>query len=110
MYEYEASYTGHVLGCHRLLPVMAKCYQKMTSHDRLLQARTGEQVNEITGFINDKTGAPPLATTGFESLERKEKSALVALVNENMTLPVTSHPGWYGQSRSERLSIIHNRL
>ena len=23
-----------------------------------------------------------------------------------MKLPVTSHPGWYGQSRSERLSII----
>ena len=74
----------------------------------VITRRKMQKMNHITGFINDKVEAHPLATTGFRF--HKKKGALVALVNENMTLPVTSHPGWYGQSRSERLSIIHNRL
>lgn len=31
----QNAYVGDVLGCHRLLPVIANCYQKMTSQDRL---------------------------------------------------------------------------
>ena len=89
--------TGYV----KMLPENDITEPVITSENR-------RQMNHITGFRKDKTGAPPLATTGFGF--HKKKSALVALVNENMTLPVTSHPGWYGQSRSERLSIIHNRL
>ena len=41
------------------------------------------KMNHITGFSRLKTGAPPFATTGFRF--HKKKSALVALVNENMT-------------------------
>ena len=86
-------------------------YVKMLPENDIIEpvitSENRQQMNHITGFINDKVVAQPLATTGFRF---HKKSALVALVNENMTLPVTSHPGWYGQSRSERLSIIHNRL
>jgi len=89
--------TGYV----KMLPENDITEPVITSENR-------RKMNHITGFISDKVVAQPLATTGFRF--HKKKSALVALVNENMTLPVTSHPGWYGQSRSERLSIIHNRL
>ena len=87
-------------------------YVKMLPENDIIEpvitSENRRKMNHITGFISDKTDAHPLATTGFRF--HKKKSALVALVNENMTLPVTSHPGWYGQSRSERLSIRHNRL
>ena len=88
--------TGHVLGCHMLLPVLAKCYQKMTSQDRLLQAKTSEKVNEITGF-KGQNGSPPLNHNRFWASYKK--SALVASVNEKITLPVTSHTGWYGSAK-----------
>ena len=33
----------------------------------VITSETCKRVNEITGFRNDKTGAQPLTTTGFES-------------------------------------------
>ena len=64
------------------MPQIATGYGKMLPEndctEPVITNKTGEKVNEITGFSNDKTGAPPLTTTGFEL--HKKKGALVALV------------------------------
>ena len=94
------------------MPQIATGYGKMLPEndctEPVITNKTGEKVNEITGSSGSKRSPPPLTTTGFELIKKKAPS--VALVNENTTLPVTSHPGWYGQSRSKRLSNLHNRF
>ena len=82
-------------------------YGKMLPENDIIEpvitSENRQRMNEITGLIMPKRALPPLTTTGFRFHTKKEAPSVVAFVNENMTIPVTSHPGWYGQSRSTKI-------
>ena len=54
-------------GCVKMLP-------ENDIIEPVITRKTRQQMNHITGFREDKTGAPPLATTGFRFHKKKAPS------------------------------------
>ena len=76
----------------------------------VITSEKGREMNHTTGFIDDISGAPPPYPQLVLSPLKEKRPRGISKRQYDIAGYVASRMDRYGQSRSERMSIIHNRL